>query len=434
MRFSVDAFCLSIFKERSGMFCKKAMPSFFVLLAGLSTFAFSTAVDTINGSLKDSANGLAVSGVTVKSEGDSTLSKADGSFQLLIKVTTHTILRDQARQERSIAWNPRSGAFTMTGHLGDVSIRVHTIQGSIVAQYSSSKFSKGPSFSLADLPQGAYMVTLRAHEYQEIYKIFKINTGKRAAYSMLSPNSSALSNGNSSIIATLKSHVITFAKDGYLLKTESVPAGLQLRITVILTRTKPKAETIFDGATLAGWIPVPNNGWNVNAADSAIQCTGAGRGFIYTEKKYLHYRLIYWVKQPKPDHMPCVLFFGQNVNADAMGAFQFSLPSLWTWDYRPGANNGGGAFVKSYTDPKVDVSKWTKCELVVNTQAGTAVAALAQPPEAKAVKVLSFYDEKVKTYNPAQVAFQSHNANIRDEYKNIMLEENPATDSLITTQ
>src|SRR5256885_4440485 len=69
---------------------------------------------------------------------------------------------------------------------------------------------------------------------------------------------------------------------------------------------------LFDGHSLAGWIQTPAASWVVK--DGAMASTGAGRGVIYTQADYSHYRLIFTlrhvgVQSGKNDHQPCILIF-----------------------------------------------------------------------------------------------------------------------------
>jgi hypothetical protein len=58
--------------------------------------------------------------------------------------------------------------------------------------------------------------------------------------------------------------------------------------------------------------------------------------------------------------------------------------------------------------------------------------AVAQPPGSKAVEVLDFKDPPAGQKGP--FALQMHNKGLFDEYANIAIEENPASDELITTK
>ncbi len=200
----------------------------------------------------------------------------------------------------------------------------------------------------------------------------------------------------------------------------------------VLKRTKP----IFDGKSLDGWIQVPADSWTVK--DGAMASTGAGRGVIYTKDDYTKYRLFFTMRHVsgQPDHQACVLIFctrppaGQK-GLDALGAIQFQVPNGGHWDYRPGHNNSGKGF-QSVPHAKFDPKQWSQVEMLVDAATGTARMAVAQPVGSKAVEVLRFSVAEAGKTGP--IAWQMHNKGLLDEYKDVRIEINPATDELITTR
>jgi hypothetical protein len=406
----------------------------FLVLAGILSVASAAVMDTINGVVSDSATKSPINSVTVASEGVSTTTNISGIFTLVLPPTNVVQFR-QSRNEDVLVWHAENSTFSWSGYLGKVLIRVRDVQGSLVADFLSEKNSDKSCFSMANLPQGMYIVTIGTPGRMSAYKIFNLGTTRVNSFLVKPRNVSTNSAGLSKAIEAASSHILTFTKSGYATTTVTVPAGSQNNITVSMSATTSQLVRIFDGKTLTGWVPVATNNWQVNTQDSAIQCTGAGRGYIYTTGKYLHYRVIFTIRSNNSGgHNPCILIFGQNVNADALAAYQFQLPSTWTWDYRPGANNEGLQYVTKYNDPVTNYANWTQCEVLVNTAAGWAMAAVAQPPGTKATKVISFNDASVKTYGAAPFGIQAHNAGVSDEYKDIFIENNPSVDSLITTR
>jgi hypothetical protein len=233
------------------------------------------------------------------------------------------------------------------------------------------------------------------------------------------------------------------------MKTVNVPAGTATPLEIKLGKMPVgTCASIFDGKTLNGWLQgIKGNAnttgyFTVNTADAAIQITGKGRSHCYTVNQYLHYRVIFQVRQPSGgNHQPCVLFFGQNHAADADGAVQFQLPSTSGWDYRPGKNcnltnsaDPGINVVRNSAFKRPALNQWSKCELLVNTKKGRACAAVAQPVTAKATWAITFYDPSVKTYNASSFALQAHNGGLSDEYKDLCIEPNPVIDTFVTTQ
>jgi hypothetical protein len=196
---------------------------------------------------------------------------------------------------------------------------------------------------------------------------------------------------------------------------------------------------LFDGKTLAGWRQIPPDQWVVK--DGALVSLGKGRGVMATEGQYTNYRIIFDIRHvwaaPKRDHPPCVLFFcvtpADNGKApDALAAVQFMIPQGFHWDYRPGKNNYGKAFFTDIVKSKANPKQWSRVELLVNADSGTARMAVAQPPGAPAVEIGRFKDPTAGKKGP--FALQMHNAGLVDEYANIAIEENPTVNDLITVQ
>jgi hypothetical protein len=200
----------------------------------------------------------------------------------------------------------------------------------------------------------------------------------------------------------------------------------------VLKQTKP----IFDGKTLDGWIQVPADSWAVK--DGALASTGNGRGYLYTKDDYTKYRLVFVMRHVsgKPDHAPCVLIFGTRPEEgkkglDALGAIQFQPPNGGHWDYRPGENNAGKGF-KTHPHPKFNSREWCQVEMLVDAKGGTASMAVAQPVGGKAVEVLSYHVPEAGKMGP--IAWQMHNKGLFDEYRDVRVEVNPASDELLTTK
>lgn len=211
-----------------------------------------------------------------------------------------------------------------------------------------------------------------------------------------------------------------------LLKQNS--QGQQLaRLNKLLLEDAYRSELMKSAST--GWV----------AKDGAMVSTGAGRGVIYSVKDYSHYRLLFTMRHVsgKPDHQACVLIFcarpqGDEKPLDALGGIQFQVPNGGHWDYRPGMNNGGGPEFTTVTKTQFDVHAWSRVEILVDALRGTARMAVSQPPESKAVEVLSFKDSTAGKVGP--IAWQMHNAGLFDEYKDVAIELNPKIDDLITVK
>jgi hypothetical protein len=176
-------------------------------------------------------------------------------------------------------------------------------------------------------------------------------------------------------------------------------------------------------------------GWTVK--DGAMASTGSGRGVIYTTRDYSRFRLMFTMRHisGSPDHQACVLIFCtrpkfDEIPLDALGGIQFQVPKGGHWDYRPGHNNAGGEEFISVTKIVFDPHEWSRIEIVADASTGTARMAVAQPLGTKAVEVLSFHDPSAGKTGP--IAWQTHNAGLFDEYKDVTIETNLKTFELIT--
>ncbi len=192
---------------------------------------------------------------------------------------------------------------------------------------------------------------------------------------------------------------------------------------------------LFDGSSLDEWIQVPANSWIIK--DGAMASTGAGRGYIYSKEEFSHYRLMFSVRQVKGDHQPCMLVFGTppkdgEKGLDALGAIQLQPPNGGHWDYREGRNNSGGELFTRPVKTIFDYDQWSRVEVLVNAEKGTARMAVAQPVGSVAIENLNFNDITAGKKGP--VAWQMHNAGIFDEFKDVIIEINPIVDDLISTK
>lgn len=177
-------------------------------------------------------------------------------------------------------------------------------------------------------------------------------------------------------------------------------------------------------------------GWTVK--DGAMASTGAGRGEIYTEKDYTHFRLMFTVRHVSgnPDHQACVLVFCRRPEPgqkplDALGGIQFQAPNGGHWDYRPGMNNSGSFEFGAVNKTNFDPHQWSRVEILADANKGMARMAVAQPVGSKAVEVLWFIDPSAGRTGP--IAFQMHNAGLFDQYKDVTIDTDVTLDRLITT-
>lgn len=404
------------------------------IVAGILSIASGAVNDTIKGWVSDSATGDPIDSLKVASEGASTLTNSIGAFNLAIPVT-RVARFESPRYMPTLSWRPESGTFTWSGYSGDLSIKVYTMQGNVVAGQVSGKNSTGSRFSIANLPQGIYMVAIEAQGRTAVYEIHYVKINQVNSFSILT--SSSAIGPLLKALATSKPHTLSFIKKGDTLGKMTVPAGTAARLAIKLkpASASGKLVKVFDGKTLDGWNSSCSGCWSIKAADSAMTNTDA-RSHVYTTKQYLHYRASYWIKHGGGGHRSCSLFLGQNHNADADGAIQFQIPECTGgWDYRPGKNSD--LSVQRFGSPPCSDNcgnNWVEVEVVVKTEEGWVDGGMAYPPGSKGKKLMRFSDNSVKTYKASSLAFQSHGGNANDLYKNIYIEENPTDDSLLITK
>jgi hypothetical protein len=196
-------------------------------------------------------------------------------------------------------------------------------------------------------------------------------------------------------------------------------------------------KPLFDGKSLDSWVQVPAESWTIK--NNILASVGAARGVIYTRQSFGRYRVMFDVRHNtgKPDHRAGVLVFctagleGEKP-LDALAGIQFQVPNGGHWDYRKGHNNAGNDFFKRLVNPKFDEHQWSRVEILVDPATGTARMAVAQPVGTPAVEVLQFKDPSAGKSGP--FALQMHNKGLFDEFANIAIEVDPASNDLITLQ
>ena len=196
-------------------------------------------------------------------------------------------------------------------------------------------------------------------------------------------------------------------------------------------------KPLFDGKTLDGWTQIPPDSWTVK--NGLLVSLGAARGVIHTNQSFGRYRVIFDVRHHsgKPDHRAGVLVFcnppveGEKP-ADTLNGVQFQVPNGGHWDYRKGKNNSGKDYFKRLLNPNFDEHQWSRVEILVDPNTGTAKMAVAQPVGGPAVEVLHFKDPAAGTKGP--FALQMHNKGLFDEFANIAIEADPPTNDLLTTK
>ncbi len=200
-----------------------------------------------------------------------------------------------------------------------------------------------------------------------------------------------------------------------------------------------KLVSLFDGTTLNGWVQVPAASWSV--VNGAMHSLGPARGLIYTTGTYGDFRLVFasrLISDPAA-HNPCVLFWGNSIGRDALGAIQIQPPKGYMWDYRttgPTANKSPDMFETKLPHPNLVSTQWSQCEMLANQASGTlrfACCQLTGTLPCKATEIVDFHDPSAGVKAP--LALQVHNANMIEEFKDLYV-ESPVADPtrLITTQ
>jgi hypothetical protein len=200
----------------------------------------------------------------------------------------------------------------------------------------------------------------------------------------------------------------------------------------------PALNSVFDGKTLDGWNQVPAGTFEINATEGAIETTGSARGFLYTTQTYSAYRILYSVYQNLYLHEPSVLFFGTSDTADAMDGLQFELPTNISWDYQQTGKYANTFLpVTSYNNGPEDkgeqIKTWYRCEMLVNTANASADSACSFEDEpTTASHIMYFKNSAVPVEDiPTSFALQAHQTGVSDEYRNILIENNPPLNELV---
>jgi 3-keto-disaccharide hydrolase len=312
-----------------------------------------------------------------------------------------------------------------------------TLNGWIDAENGAANFDGG---SVTDLPAFARKLTDKP-DAVSAYLAGQLDDTEKANLASLSPTNANAKAVKSALVKSLNSII-----SGTCIYDESRFQNVQLRAeTRELLGKNPQGQELarlnkilIEDAYPGILSTSATTGWIVK--DGVMADTGVDRGVLYTKDDYSHYRLMFTVRHvsgTKPDHMPCVLFFGMRPEADkkpldALGAVQFQPPPGYGWDYRPGHNNSGKGEFASHPHPKFDPHGWSRVEILVDASKGTARMAVAQPPGSKAVEVVDF--NVPDAGKPGPFAIQIHNKGLFDEYKDIAIEVDPKDDELITVQ
>jgi len=208
--------------------CKKSLRvrgAFIGIVFSLFVSVLSAQVkDTINGVVTDSVSGAALAAVSVSSEGLSTQTDASGAFSLALS-TTQILVSSESSSIPAITWNAKSGRFSWSGLVGNVSISVQDVRGRLAARYASAQGPGNHDVSLADLPQGIFLVAIAVNSRTSVYKIYHFLGESGNSFKTITQPSSGGRSFLGKELATTKSHVVVFSKSGYTAVTLTVAAG-----------------------------------------------------------------------------------------------------------------------------------------------------------------------------------------------------------------
>lgn len=205
----------------------------YLVFAGMMSLSSGAAVDTITGVVSDTFARILVDSVIVSAEGATALTNLQGVFT--ISFQSSNVQFAPPRRMPFLSWHPENGSFSWDGYNGDVSITVHSLQGNIVASAVSGKNLNGPTFSLARLPQGIFLVAIETQGLKSVYKISSLTTRRQRTFSLLPLNPVS----KSSAAATASAHVLTFTKKNYDTLKLTVPAGTQGSLKVAIKSPFP---------------------------------------------------------------------------------------------------------------------------------------------------------------------------------------------------
>ncbi|MDP9149583.1 MAG: DUF1080 domain-containing protein [Myxococcota bacterium] len=196
--------------------------------------------------------------------------------------------------------------------------------------------------------------------------------------------------------------------------------------------------SLFDGTSTNGWVQVPAASWSV--VNGALHSLGTARGVMYTTQMYGDFRFVFTsrlISTPIP-HYPCVLFWGNALNADALHGIQVQPPAGYMWDYRAGVNKAPPpALLQHLAHPNLSDTQWSRCEMLGNKAAGRMRFACCQlvgtATTCKATEIVVFTDPTAGQTAP--LALQVHNPQMIEEFKDLYV-ESPVADptTLLTTQ
>lgn len=424
------------------MFFKYFHSAVCIVFAILVSVASGDVIDTIKGVVSDSASGNLLAAVTVASESVSALTDTAGAFTLAIP-STRVVLFQSPRRLPTLVWHPENGSFTWSNHSGAVSITVHSMQGNVVARGVMGKAAGIATFSIANLPQGIYAVTIAAQGQMSLYTINSLKVHQARSFSMISQ--SFPSGSSPKALATYKAHGLTFARVNFDSLRLSVPAGAQTGLAVKMKckfkmpvlnnavyrplfdpSTVPDIQPLFDGVTLTGW-SYDTKVWSV--VNGYIKCV-SDNTWCGTTENYSEFRLfISGIEVSQSGDHTGYGFLGEQrpPNGDWCNSWKFVYlvgPTTIWWDYvnnsHPESTVKADLTQAPYKLPSYGV--WLQHEFLVSMSKKKIRVAL-NGVESLTLDYAKLNYHKDLTSSP--IGIIGHYGNKDVHYKDIWIEVNP---------
>ena len=402
-----------------------------VLFAGSASLCAAAINDTLSGAVVDSASNAAMDSVTVGSEGISTLTNTSGAFKLVIPTTGVNRMQRQ-NQSPSVAWNPRQSLFSWSESSAPLSLTIQNLSGRVVARSGFASWAADHALSIAGLPQGVYVASIASQTKVDVYKIVKF----QAAGSGFSTIVSHLSGTGSlaKILATSKSHVVSFTKIGYKPDTITVAANTSSATAITAKLSKSTGLiAMFDGTSLSNWTYGSNTSLQVQ--DSAIQMTGCWC-MTWSKQTYDNFRLFVtcrvvntdYTTNPGSQHMGIGIWGAPPPanNFVPAACLEITPQNCWLWDYISNTGpNTNQTCMQSNSGGTTGWNNWKTTEILVNLKNATVKTAV------DGVAMTNYKSAKPSQWQKGPIGLQDHGSN-PVEYKNIRIEVNP-TDTNLTS-
>lgn len=309
-----------------------------LMLAYGVTHTDAAAPDTIIGTVSDSIANTPIDSVSVSSEGIKTTTNASGNFKLVFPVTGI-----DRSAPGTISWDPGHQFFSLPENQEGISMEVNSLSGRTIA----CNISTGPSagLSIAHLPQGVYLASIRTPWSVDVFKIMKVRTGAHDAWPVLSRVSGTGRLAKSA--ATGTAHIVVFSKAGYAFDTLTVPVNTSSSVAIAVKLFKPSNFIVlFDGTSLDNWVVDPAG---CSIKDGSLYISGCTKCMMWSKGDYDNFRLFIKGRITSPDyagntsheHIGLGVWGARRSDFLSNNTMQFTLQNCWTYDFVNGSNPVG---------------------------------------------------------------------------------------------